>query len=495
MVDTRRPAAKPKTQRHGSPGAMAAQQAADRAEAEKHPGLLARLAAALILQDIVAKGHTLEERFSATAVPSRLQSLEPRDRALVRSIVTSALRRLGTLRGAIAKRLENGLPRQAPEIEWTLVVGAAQIVLLDVPDHAAVDLAVRAARLERRTAPFAALVNAVLRNVARARDEILADSDPLESDVPGWLAQRWRKTYGEETAKAIAAANRLEPTLDLTVKADAAAWAERLGGRLMPAGSVRLETHAAIESLAGYDEGAWWVQDAAAALPATLIKVEAGQRVADFCAAPGGKAAQLASAGARVTAIDRSAERLKRLSANFERLGLDAELIVADATSLKAQPYDAVLLDAPCLGTGTLRRHPDIAWTKRPRRSRQPRLTADAPPRQGGRIDPAGRHDRLLHLLDRARGGRGADRRAASPQPRRDPLADRVRRSRRPRRDHQRARRVAQPALASARPRPAVCRARRVLCRAAQAAGLMIRGQGWCGRSESNRHSVTRTGF
>ena len=366
MVESRRPGAKAKTQRQGSPGAIAAQQAADRAEAEKHPGLSARIAAALILQDIVAKGHTLEERFSSTAVPSRLQSLEPRDRALVRSIVTAALRRLGTLRGAIAARLENGMPRQVPELEWTLIVGAAQLVLLDVPDHAAVDLAVRAARLERRTQPFAALVNAVLRNIARARDEILAASDPLDVDVPSWLAQRWRKTYGDETAKAIAAANRLEPTLDISVKADAQAWADKLGGRLLPTGSIRLESHAAIESLEGYDEGAWWVQDAAAALPATLLKVESGWRVAEFCAAPGGKAAQLAAAGASVTAIDRSAERLKRLSANFERLGLEAELIVADATSLKAQPYDAVLLDAPCLGTGTLRRHPDIAWTKRP---------------------------------------------------------------------------------------------------------------------------------
>ena len=134
----------------------------------------------------------------------------------------------------------------------------------------------------------------------------------------------------------------------------------------MPTGSLRLETHAAIEDLEGYAEGAWWVQDAAAALPAAFVGIAPGQRVADLCAAPGGKAAQLAGAGARVTAVDRSAERLKRLSANFARLDLEAELLVADATSLKLPPFDAVLLDAPCLGTGTLRRHPDIAWTKKP---------------------------------------------------------------------------------------------------------------------------------
>ena len=356
---------KPKTARQGQ-GNVAAQAAADRAEAEKHPGLLARTAAALILQDIVAKGHLLEERFSPAAVPNRLQALDPRDRSLTRSIVTSALRRLGTIRLAIASRLEHGLPRQAPEIEWTLIVATAQILLLDVPDHAAVDLAVRAVRLDRKTAGFAALVNGLLRTIARSRDTILADSDPLDHDVPNWLAARWRKTYGEAGARAIAAAIREEPTLDITVKSNAAAWAEKLGARLLPTGSLRLESHKAIEELDGYAEGEWWVQDVAAALPATFLSAQPGQRVADFCAAPGGKAAQLAAAGADVTAIDRSAERLKRLSANFERLNLTAELIVADATSLKAQPFDAVLIDAPCSGTGTLRRHPDIAWTKKP---------------------------------------------------------------------------------------------------------------------------------
>jgi 16S rRNA (cytosine967-C5)-methyltransferase len=363
---TRRPGLKPKVQRPGTGSNAAAQAAADRAEAEKHPGLMARTAAALILQDIVAKGHLLEERFAANAVPNRLQTLDARDRGLTRSIVTSALRRLGTIRGALAGFMEQGLPKQVPDLEWTLIVGAAQILLLDVPDHAAVDLAVRAVRLDRKTAPFAALVNAVLRNVARGRDGILAASDPLEHDVPNWLATRWRKTYGEATARAIGAAIREEPTLDLSVKSDAAAWAERLGARVLPTGSLRLATHQAIDELEGYRDGEWWVQDAAAALPATFLGVQSGQRVVDFCAAPGGKSAQIAAAGAQLTAVDRSAERLKRLSANFERLGLAADLIVADATNLKAQPFDAVLLDAPCLGTGTLRRHPDIAWTKKP---------------------------------------------------------------------------------------------------------------------------------
>ncbi|WP_158810922.1 RsmB/NOP family class I SAM-dependent RNA methyltransferase [Beijerinckia sp. L45] len=345
---------------------MAAQAAAARLEAERHPGLMARTAAAAILQDIVVKGHLLDERFAPTAIPNRLQGLSPRDRGLTRSIVTAALRRLGTVRSAIAEMLEQGLPRQSLEIEWTLIVAATQILFLDVPDHAAVDLAVRAVRLEKKSAPFAALVNGVLRNIARGRDAILANSDALDKDIPNWLATRWRKTYGEDTARAIAAAIREEPTLDITVKSDPHGWANRLGARVLPTGSLRLETHQAIDELDGYGDGEWWVQDAAAALPATLLPLAAGLRVADFCAAPGGKAAQIAATGAQLTAIDRSAERLKRLSANLERLGLTAELVVADATSFKAAPYDAVLLDAPCLGTGTLRRHPDIAWIKKP---------------------------------------------------------------------------------------------------------------------------------
>jgi 16S rRNA (cytosine967-C5)-methyltransferase len=337
-----------------------------RQEAEQHPGLPARLAAAAILGDILAKGHSLEECFSAGAIPARLGGLEPRDVALARSIVTAGLRRLGTIRAALADLLDKGLPRQAAHLEWSLIAAAAQILFLDVPDHAAVDLAVRNARLESKTAPFAGLVNAVLRNLIRGRDKILADSDPLEHDTPPWLAARWRKIYGDDMAHAIASANRAEPTLDLTVKSDPELWAQRLGGRLLPTGSIRLVSHAPIIELPGFAEGEWWIQDAAAALPARLLGAGPGMRIGDFCAAPGGKAAQLATTGAEVTAIDRSAERLKRLAANFERLRLHADVIVADIVSLKAAPFDAVLVDAPCLSTGTIRRHPDIAWTKKP---------------------------------------------------------------------------------------------------------------------------------
>ena len=334
-------------------------------EAVKTPGLAARIAAAAILRDVAVNGHTLDEIFAAPSGLSRLGGLAPRDIALVRSIVTVALRRLGTIRLALGALLDNGYPRNAPQLEWVLTVAAAQILFLDVPDHAAVDLAVRMTRLDPKSTPYAALVNGVARNLARQREEFLNSGTALDIDTPAWLAARWRKAHGEAAAQAIAAVNRLEPTLDISVKSDPAYWADKLEALLLPTGSLRLKTHAPVQDLPGYEDGAWWVQDAAAALPAQLLKVSPGLRVGDLCSAPGGKAAQLAARGARVTAVDRSAERLKILATNFQRLQFEAEIVVADVTTLSGYAFDAILLDAPCSGTGTIRRHPDIAWTKK----------------------------------------------------------------------------------------------------------------------------------
>ncbi len=327
------------------------------------PGLAVRTVAAAILADIAGQGLTLDECFDPEAPNARVAELEPRDRALARSIVVTSFRRLGTIRAALAKFMEKGPPRKAHSLEWTLVGAAAQILFLDVPDHAAVDLAVHSVKSDPRTAAFAALANAVLRNVARNADELRAPADPFV-DAPNWLSARWRANYGEETAAAIARAHQTEPTLDLTVRSDPAGWAERLGGIVLPTGSLRLDTHAPIAELPGYDEGQWWVQDAAASLPARLLRAEPGMRVADLCSAPGGKTAQLAATGAQVTALDRSAGRQKRLAANLSRLGLSADIRVGDALSADIGVFDAILLDAPCSATGTIRRHPDVAWNK-----------------------------------------------------------------------------------------------------------------------------------
>jgi 16S rRNA (cytosine967-C5)-methyltransferase len=338
-------------------------------ERDDSPGLAVRRVAADIVEGVLNRHRALDEMLEgsdARAATAALAALDDRDRGLTRAIVAVVLRRLGTLRYLLGSFLEEGLPAQAPRVETALLIGAAQILFLGVPDHAAVDLAVRLAREDRMALHFTGLINAVLRRIAREGAERIAALDAPVLDTPPWLMARWSKTYGEATAHAIAAANGREPALDLTVKSDAEAWAAKLSGRVLPTGSVRTIVHGAVTALPGFDEGAWWVQDAAASIPARLLGNVAGLRVADLCAAPGGKTAQLVVAGAKVTAVDRAPARLKRLQENLARLSLEAELVCADVAAWNPeQHFDAVLLDAPCTSTGTIRRHPDVPWLKR----------------------------------------------------------------------------------------------------------------------------------
>jgi 16S rRNA (cytosine967-C5)-methyltransferase len=331
------------------------------------PGLAARRVAADIVDGVLRRRRPLDAMLDgAGAQPTGLADLPERDRALTRALAATVLRRLGTLRHLISLFLERGPPAQAPLVETALLLGAAQILFFQIPDHAAVDLSVRLVRTNREAMHFAGLVNAVLRRVAREGTERLASLDPVMLDTPDWLLARWIKTYSEPVARAIAAANSHEPALDVTVKSDPQGWAAQLNGRVLPTGTVRTIAHGAVTALPGFADGAWWVQDAAAALPARLFGDLAGRRVADLCAAPGGKTAQLATAGGLVTAVDRAEARLNRVRENLGRLSLDAELVCADvATWTPEQPFDAVLLDAPCSSTGTIRRHPDVPWLKR----------------------------------------------------------------------------------------------------------------------------------
>ncbi|HUD89854.1 MAG TPA: transcription antitermination factor NusB [Xanthobacteraceae bacterium] len=333
------------------------------------PGLAVRRVAADIVDGVLRRGRALDELLDGADAQSRnsgLASLADRDRALARALVAVVLRRLGTLRHLLGLFLESGLPPQAPRVETALLIGAAQILFLEVPDHAAVDLAVRLVQADYAAKHFAGLVNAVLRRVAREGKDRVAALDTPVLDTPPWLMARWIKTYGETTAHAIAAAHGCEPALDLTVKSDPQTWAAQLHGRVLPTGSVRTVAHGAVTALPGFSQGAWWVQDAGAALPARLLGDVAGLRVADLCAAPGGKTAQLIAAGATVTAVDRAPARLERLRRNLARLSLQAELVCADVPEWTTeQTFDAVLLDAPCTSTGTIRRHPDVPWLKR----------------------------------------------------------------------------------------------------------------------------------
>jgi 16S rRNA (cytosine967-C5)-methyltransferase len=328
---------------------------------QEPPGLAARRVAVEIIEGVLRRGRPLDDQLESHP---GLAALADRDRALARRLIATVLRRLGTLRHLLSLFLQQGPPANAPRVETALLIGAAQVLWLDVPDHAAVDLAVRIAQADRRAGHYAGLVNAVLRRVTKDGPARLAEFDSADFDTPPWLMQRWLRTYGAETARAIARANGQEPALDLSVKDDAESWAAHLRGRVLPTGTVRAVAHGRISLLPGFAEGAWWVQDAAAALPARLFGDVSGRRVADLCAAPGGKTMQLAQAGAKVTAVDRSDARLNRLRDNLARLHLQAETVAADATEWSADPFDAVLVDAPCSSTGTIRRHPDVPWLK-----------------------------------------------------------------------------------------------------------------------------------
>jgi|307.fasta_scaffold33276_3 16S rRNA (cytosine967-C5)-methyltransferase len=336
--------------------------ATTRARSDDAPGFAVRRVAADMVDSVLRRRRPLHEILDST---DEFASLAERDRALVRVLVATVLRRLGTLRHLLELFLERGLPGQAPRVETALLIGAAQLLFLNVPDHAAVDLSVRLAQADRRAGAFAGLINAVLRRVAREGAARLAALDTSALDTPAWLMTRWTAAYGAAAARAIAVANRNEPALDLTVKSDPEYWAEKLGGRVLPTRSVRLIASGAVSALPGFAEGAWWVQDAGASLPARLLGEVRGRRVGDLCAAPGGKTAQLALAGASVTAVDRARARLQRLRENLTRLSLHAEIVAADVEEWSAEPFDAVLLDAPCSSTGTIRRHPEVPWLKK----------------------------------------------------------------------------------------------------------------------------------
>lgn len=332
----------------------------------KPSGYAARAVAVACLTSILDRGRPLDDAFEAAA--GRGGPMAPRDRAFARLLVMTVLRRKGELAAVIGSFLQKPLPADSGSLWPILLSAAAQLLMLDTPPHAAISLAVDLCRADAKARRFDGLTNAVLRRVATSGKEGLSDVDAIAANVPAWLLDRWRKAYGVAQAREIAAASLVEAPLDLSVKADAEAWAERLGGLLLATGSVRLKRAEAgrIEELAGYAEGAWWVQDAAAALPARLLGRLGGRSVADLCAAPGGKTAELAGAGARVTAVDLSPVRLERLRENLARLALEAEVVEADVLTWEpGRTFDAVLLDAPCSATGTVRRHPDILHLRR----------------------------------------------------------------------------------------------------------------------------------
>ena len=334
-----------------------------------------REAAFDLLATVLDRRRTLEEALDA------LPPLASRDRAAAHRLAAATLRRLGTLDAVLEPYLRKAPPGPARHV---LRLGAAGLLLLVTPPHAAVATAVALAR-ERGLAPLAGLINAVLRRVAEAGPAALSDLDGPRLDTPAWLWTSWG-----DKARDIAIAHQHEAPLDITPKPGSTPP----DGTMLPTGSVRFPAGTHVTDVAGFDAGNCWVQDAAAALPAGLLAARAGEHVADLCAAPGGKTAQLAAAGASVVAVERDRVRLALLAENLRRWGLDAECVQADAAAWTPhEPLDAVLLDAPCSATGTIRRHPDVPHIKRPRDVRalsetQDRLLTAAAGmlRRGGRL-------------------------------------------------------------------------------------------------------------
>ncbi len=330
----------------------------------KPSGYAARELAVSTLAAILDRGRSLEEAFENAT--GRTGELEPRDRALARLIVMTVLRHKGELQAVVNSFIQKPLPADSGRLWPILLSAAAQLLMLDTPPHAAISIAVDQCREDRKTNRFDKLTNAVLRRVSATGKDVMSGIDPVSANIPPWLLSRWSDAYGQTMAREIAKASLQEAALDLSVKSDPESWAQRLGGTVLPTGSVRLARAGRIEELEGYAGGDWWVQDTAAAIPARLLGDVAGLRVADLCAAPGGKTAQLAAAGARVAAVDVSGARLRRLNENLARLSLEADVVEADVVTWQPdQPFDSVLLDAPCSSTGTIRRHPDILHLKR----------------------------------------------------------------------------------------------------------------------------------
>ncbi len=279
------------------------------------------------------------------------------DRARAQRLTLMVLRHVGPL-DALLKGFLDRKPRAAAKM--ALRLGAAEILIAGSEPYGVIDSIVGLLKAQRNTARFGGFANAVLRRVADDGPSKWAEMPPQR--LPGWLGGELNKRFGFDAVRAIERAHAAGAPLDLTLKG---ADVDIPGASILPTGSLRLAAGAQVSGLPGYDDGAWWVQDAAAALPARLLGDVAGATVLDLCAAPGGKTMQLAAAGAKVTALDLSETRMARLKDNLDRTGLSATCVVEDAFAHTGQ-YDAILLDAPCSATGTIRRHPDLPFVKSP---------------------------------------------------------------------------------------------------------------------------------
>ena len=326
--------------------------------------LAARQTALDLLDKVLARKHPLDQ---ALAESRDFKTLPSRDKAFCRMLISTALRRMGQIDDLITKAEEKPGPKNIT-LHNILRLGVTQIIFMDVPDHAAVDTSVKLAEAGGMKKQKA-FVNGLLRTITRIGQEWVNRQDEGRLNTPDWMLKIWIEDYGLRRAAEIAAANLVEASLDITIKDESERnyWASTLKASEFGTGTLRRVSGGAVHEMPGYDDGMWWIQDASAAIPASLFGDIEGKTVVDLCAAPGGKTMQLAAKGAHVIALDRSAKRLKKLEENLERLRLKDHVEVVAADAAQWQPKQApelILLDAPCTATGTLRRHPDVAHLK-----------------------------------------------------------------------------------------------------------------------------------
>lgn len=316
--------------------------------AAKGPKPTARSGAVALLNAILGEGLLLAQALEAPA----FAALSSPDRARAQRLALTTLRSIEP-----ADRVLHPLMRKAPPLPVLNILRLAIVEIVGgAAPHGVVNEAVSLARANRKTTHLAGLINAVLRQVP----EGLQLSTPAQR-LPRWLRQPLVHAYGRDAVTAMETVHATTPPLDLTIRPGA----EAPEGEILPTGTLRLADRGQVSALPGYEAGGWWVQDAAAAMAAPLLGDVKGRQVLDLCAAPGGKTMQLAAAGAEVTALDISAPRMARVAANLARTGLSAKTVVADALHWQPDaPFDAILLDAPCSATGTIRRHPDLPFVK-----------------------------------------------------------------------------------------------------------------------------------
>lgn len=317
-------------------------------------GLAPRRAALHLIDEITGNGKLLSELVGAGA----LQHLAPEDRARAQRLALETLRGMNRADRMLGRFLQKTPPLTVRNV---LLLGTVEIAG-GAAGHGVVNACVEMVARDKRTSSMKGLVNAVMRKIAADGPEGWAKL--AVPRMPGWLRGPLSDAYGRDVVIAMEAAHFAGAPLDLTAKSDPKAVADAVGGKVLPTGSVRLADGGQVSALAGYEAGDWWVQDAAAAIPVLVLAPQKGEVILDLCAAPGGKTMQIAAAGAQVVAVDASAGRMARVEENLQRVGLAAETVVSDAFSYETDGFDAVLLDAPCSATGTIRRHPDLPHAK-----------------------------------------------------------------------------------------------------------------------------------